>query len=243
MQASEFEFRHRFWLFGAVYWVGFGCYAFDHRSTAGWLVSLARGGEADLAPLTLRHALQLAFALGVALVAAAAALRTWASAYLASERVHDSALRSEALVADGPYRHLRNPLYLGTILMAVGIGLAASRTGFAVIVAGTLVGSLRLIGREEAALLAAQGEGYAAYLRAVPRLWPALRPRLPAGGVTPRWGQAWAGETFVWGLALALAVFAATLNLRVFGLACLALVVLYAAMGRIWKRLRRREGR
>jgi hypothetical protein len=39
----------------------------------------------------------------------------------------------------------------------------------------------RLILREEAELRAVQGASYDEYQKAVPRLWPALRPCVPAG--------------------------------------------------------------
>src|SRR5208282_256162 len=98
--------------------------------------------------------------------------------------------RTEKLVADGPYRHLRNPLYFGNMLLAAGLALLASRTGSVVLILGNLLIVLRLIGREETALAQSQGEAYRAFLATVPRLWPSLRPRLPSGGLQPKWFQA-----------------------------------------------------
>src|SRR5262249_53930830 len=133
---------------------------------------------------------------GVVLVALAAALRTWAAAYLHSNVVHDRSLHSERLVADGPYRHLRNPLYLGTMLLAIGFGPMAPPIGFAVLVLGCAWFTLRLIGREESELLQTQGESYREFVRRVPRMLPAIRPRVPASGAEPKWGQAVTGELF-----------------------------------------------
>jgi hypothetical protein len=129
-------------------------------------------------------------------------------------------------VADGPYRHSRNPLYLGNILAAAGAGLLASRSGSFVLVAGMVFFVYRLIGREESGLLEAQGATYRAYLAAVPRLWPALRPRLPAGGMTPRWRQAWAAEAGFWIAALATLGYAVSLDLRVFYVAGISFMLL-----------------
>jgi hypothetical protein len=130
--------------------------------------------------------------------------------------VHDPGLRLEGVVADGPYRHVRNPLYLGTVLLGVGFGFLASRAGFFVLALGLTLFTYRLIRREESALLATQGEAYRRFVATVPRFVPSLRPRLPSSGAKPRWGQAFLGEASLWLLALSVAGFAATLNFTVF---------------------------
>ena len=61
----------------------------------------------------------------------------------------------------------------------------ASRIGFLVLVLGVIGFNYRLIIREEAGILASQGGVYDAYRAAVPRLLPALRPRVPSGNATP----------------------------------------------------------
>lgn len=76
-------------------------------------------------------------------------MRTWGAAYLRSEVVHDSNLRNETLVADGPFRYVRNPLYFGNVLLAAGMGLFASRLGWLILALGMVVFVYRLIGREE----------------------------------------------------------------------------------------------
>ena len=88
----------------------------------------------------------------------------------------------------------------------------ASGFGWCVIASALILLTLRLIGREEAALVASQGESYCNYQKAVPRLIPALRPRLPPSGGSPRWGQALAGEAFMWGFVLAMLAYAATMR-------------------------------
>lgn len=207
MRATEVEFRHRFWLITAVFVAGFACSFLDRRNAAAVLartlgLDAGRGTQGVLGAAAL-------------LAVIAAWLRTWASAYLRSRVVKDGALHTDRVVADGPYRHLRNPLYLGTLLLAASFGLLASPTGFVVMVTGMLLFLLRLIGREEAELSRAQGDRYPAYRTAVPSLWPALRPRLPASGARPEWRQAVVGELAMWAFAVGVALFAVTLDQRI----------------------------
>ncbi|MGH9444900.1 MAG: hypothetical protein ACRD3O_04120 [Terriglobia bacterium] len=88
----------------------------------------------------------------------------------------------------------------------------ASRLGFVIMVATSTLLYVRLAGREEAQLAEQQGESHRAFCRRVPRLWPALMPRVPATGGKPQWGQAFWGEAFMWGFAIAIAAFGVTLN-------------------------------
>ena len=185
MRATRFEFEQRFWLIGAIFGVGFWLYAIDKTNAAvGILRLIAPGVDPDSDAGNLRA--QFVFGAGALLVFAAAFRRTWATAYLRTEVVHDAKQHSEALVADGPYRQVRNPLYLANLPLIAGVGLMASRLGWFVMVLGMWLFIYRLIRREEDGLLETQGASYRAYLNAVPRLWPALTPRLPAGNGRPR---------------------------------------------------------
>jgi protein-S-isoprenylcysteine O-methyltransferase Ste14 len=213
MQATEFEFRRRVWIIVAIFVAAFMCYLFDPVNVsiqaAEWLI----GRPLRVHTPGDRHLVQAFFAIGAALTILAALIRTWGTAYLHSDVVHDSKLHTEGLVADGPYRYLRNPLYLGSMLMAVGFSVVASRIGFLVLIAASTIFYNRLIRREEAALLVTQGKSYGEYLALVPRLWPGFRPRLASGTLKPQWGQAWLGEARTWLLACAMIAYTATLSL------------------------------
>ncbi len=237
MRATDFEFRHRFWIIFLLFWAAFSAYFIDHRIAGAVLARLflAGGNLKSAAGERTLHAVFFAAAL---LVGLAALLRSWASAYLRSELVHDPNLRTEGVVADGPYRHLRNPLYFGNLLLAAGMGLLASPLGFLILVAGHVVFLLRLIGREEAELAATQGDSYRAYRAAVPRLWPSLRPRLPSGGREPRWLQGFVGETFLWLLFAGSLYFAITLNGRAIPYVVAVGVAAYFLIRTIQKRQR-----
>ena len=134
---------------------------------------------------------------------------------------------AESLVADGPYRYVRNPLYLANLPMAAGIGVLASRLGWLFLILGISLFCYRLILREESGLLETQGESYRSYMKAVPRMWPALRPRVPAGPGKPRWGQAIAGEMFFWLFGVAVLSFALTLNFKLMGVLFVSSFVVY----------------
>jgi protein-S-isoprenylcysteine O-methyltransferase Ste14 len=212
MKATSWEFNNRALIFGLVFAVSFPLYAVDHQNStqalAVWLGPHI-GVDADL--LT-----RSGFAVAAVLLMFAALLRTWASSYLHSDVVYATEVKSESLVADGPYRRVRNPLYLANILMVIAMGSLMSGLGFVVGVVGMWLFCYRLILREEGELLASQGERYRAYCERVPRLWPSLTARLPESGQNPRWTDGFKAESWYWGFAASLVAFAITLKLKLF---------------------------
>ena len=192
MRATEFEFRNRWWLFGVVFGAGFLPLALDPVPIGARIADRL----AAVVPLPEPLASHIVFGAVALIMLAAALVRAWGSAYLGREVVHDHAVLSEALKADGPYRHVRNPLYLGNVLMSWAVALFAPGIGWPVIVIGIPLFCYRLIGREEVALEAEQGESYRAFKRAVPRLWPSLGACIPASGSVPDWINGLAAEAF-----------------------------------------------
>jgi protein-S-isoprenylcysteine O-methyltransferase Ste14 len=224
MQATSAEFTNRAVIFGCIIGASFALYALDPQNVTAILANW-------LGPKLSMDADRLArylFVLAALLLAVAALIRTWASSYLNASVVYASEVKSAWLVADGPYRYVRNPLYFANILMAIGMGVMMSRSGLAVCVAAMIVFCYRLIFREEAELSASQGESYDAYRRLVPRLWPALRPRIPSTARPPAWSAGFQAESWYWGFALALLAFAITLKLEVF------FIVTAASIGGFW---------
>jgi protein-S-isoprenylcysteine O-methyltransferase Ste14 len=216
--ATDFEFKNRFWIIGAVIFLAFFCYNIDHINIAFALTQKILG-PAVSPDSRIFDRYQLAIVtIGSLFVCLAALLRSWAESYLHSSIVHDAAIHSDQLVAEGPYRHVRNPLYLGNDLLALGLGVLASRLGFVVMVVGMFIVTWRLILREEAGLLATQGESYRRYFNAVPRLWPSLRPRIPSGGAKPNWRDGFTGEIFMWGIAVGMTAFVVTQRIWMFWL-------------------------
>ncbi len=196
MKATAFEFRLRVWLMVAVIFIGFlapwiewlhlGTRTMGTRTTA-WLWL---GFEAGSLGLSSAAGIQLVTALAILIAALAAIIRIWGTAYLGTATVNNAQMKAGSVVADGPYRYVRNPLYVGSFLMVAVISVLMPPSGalFTLIVLGLFL--LRLILGEEAFLASRLGESYAAYKWAVPRLIPSFRPRVPAGGQAPNWGRA-----------------------------------------------------
>ena len=212
MKATNWEFTNRAMVFGLILGFTFPLYIVDPQNStaalANW-IELRTYWNAD-------HVARILFALAALLLGAAALLRTWASSYLNAGVVYAAEVKTDSLVADGPYRFVRNPLYLANVLMAVALGSMMSRLGFMAAVVAMLVFCYRLILREEGELQAEQGKRYESYRKAVPRLWPALWPRIPSAGGAANWAEGLKAEFWYWGFALAVAAFALTLKLWLF---------------------------
>jgi protein-S-isoprenylcysteine O-methyltransferase Ste14 len=104
---------------------------------------------------------------GAPVAIAGLALRAWAAGCLAKNR---------ELATGGPYAYTRNPLYIGTLLVAAGL-VAASRSALlgALFAAVFTLVYLPVIQNEEQHLRRLFPE-YAAYAVRVPALWPRARP-------------------------------------------------------------------
>lgn len=224
MKATNWEFKNRALIFGLIFAFTFPLYSLDRQNStaalANWLGARLQM-DADAVA-------NLLFAFAAFLLVVAALLRTWASAYLHAGVVYAPEVKTESLVADGPYRRVRNPLYFANVLMAIGIGAMMSRLGFLVAVAAMLLFCYRLIAREEAELHVSQGEQYDGYHKAVPRLWPSLWPRIAASGRRANCMEGFKAESWYWGFAAAVAAFAIALNLKLF------FVILGASLALFW---------
>ena len=210
-------------IFGLIIGCSFSLYAVDHLSAVQVLVNWL-GSRINVNPDALARAIFFAVTI---LLALAALLRTWASAYLHAAVVYASEVKTANLVADGPYRRVRNPLYLGNIMMAVAMASLMNRSGAVLAILLMWLFCYRLIVREEADLKASQGDQYVRYCSAVPRLWPAVRPRVPASGKAAQWRAGFKAELWYWGFAASLGAFAGTLSLRYFYVILCASILLF----------------
>ncbi len=113
------------------------------------------------------HPTALSLAVGVPISLAGLALRAWAAGCLAKNR---------ELATGGPYAYSRNPLYLGTLIVAAGLVVASRSIGLGALFAAVfLLIYLPVIQNEEQHLRRLFPE-YADYAARVPALWPRFHP-------------------------------------------------------------------
>jgi protein-S-isoprenylcysteine O-methyltransferase Ste14 len=111
---------------------------------------------------------------GIPLIVIGESLRTWAAGHL---------VKDESLTVGGPYAHVRNPLYLGSLLNTLGfLVILGDLLLAAIFLALALAIYLPTVKQEEGYLRRMHGEAFEAYRRAVPGLVPRLmRARIPVG--------------------------------------------------------------
>jgi protein-S-isoprenylcysteine O-methyltransferase Ste14 len=146
--------------------------------------------------LVLAHPRALSVALGFPIAAVGEALRIWASGHIDKTR---------SLATGGPYAHTRNPLYLGSVLMAVGIAVASASVAVVVAVAAYLAAFYPAVIREEGAFLASKFPlEHEQWRKVVPVFFPRLSPAGPRG-TRFRWSMVAANREWRTALALPLA--------------------------------------
>lgn len=108
------------------------------------------------------------FLLGAALVAVGESIRVWACGYL---------VRNKVLTRQGPYARLRHPLYLGSLLIGIGLAVLAQHwlVWLAAFAALYLLFYLPAMYIEELRLQSLFGAEYQEYMEEVPRLIPRLQ--------------------------------------------------------------------
>jgi protein-S-isoprenylcysteine O-methyltransferase Ste14 len=82
---------------------------------------------------------------------------------------------AEDLVTDGIYSHTRNPMYVGNLLIMIGVAIASN--SWATIVVAVPLGLFMyssIVAAEENYLQQRFGAAFTAYCRDVPRWWPRL---------------------------------------------------------------------
>ena len=135
------------------------------RVPAGFLLAPLLLIAADPSPRSL--------VVGAVLSLLGLAIRAWASGYLK---------KNQELTTTGPYAHTRNPLYLGTFIMALGVALGAASWWFlAVFVALYLLIYIPVMEAEAEMLDKLFPSDFASYRSRVPMFLPRLTPARAEG--------------------------------------------------------------
>ena len=199
--ASPWWYRNRGSVIGAIFGIGFAAGSVRFDDSPYRLAAIAWGrpwGDAGIEAFLW---------LGIALVLLAWFVRLSGTAYLRGDVVFAPNVQRDRLIVAGIFRYVRNPLYLGNDLLALGVGLYATPIGFAIIVIGNVVLGA-MLAREEVRQLGAQyGAEFDAYRRDVPAFIPRSTPSPLGSGATiePSYRAAFGAESFVLALAIALA--------------------------------------
>ncbi len=208
MRASKWEYRLRYPLHMLVFVLGLWPFwepglGLIAKST--WLEASAAMGRQGW--LNFGAATVVLLLAGAVFTALGAWFRVWGTAYIGTNVVNSPGMHEARLLVDGPFRHTRNPLYLGTLLHTIGLAILMPPAGaiFTIVVIALM--QVRLAGAEEVSLTQRFGQPYAEYVERVPRFLPSPKPMMPRGGVRPHWLQAMLGESYFVGVAITLIAF------------------------------------
>ena len=123
--------------------------------------------------------------------------RFWGVAYAGSETRTTGGVGASKLVTSGPFAHVRNPLYIGNILLYTGFGVMSLALFPWLPAAALLYFAFQywlIVQEEEEFLRSAYGEEYAEYCAHVPRFMPLMSPYRGRNPVRPDWRAGWKSE-------------------------------------------------
>ena len=153
---------------------------------------------------------------GLTLLVLGEGLRLWGVAMVGKEsRTRGSGVAR--LVISGPYRYVRNPLYLGNFFLTLGATFISELLWMIpVVVVLFFVQYVPIVLWEESILMQRFGPSYEAYCREVPRWVPRrLRPNAPVATPTYQWRASfWSERSTLGTLALLLLLMVAKENLQ-----------------------------
>ncbi|HUF74765.1 MAG TPA: isoprenylcysteine carboxylmethyltransferase family protein [Longimicrobiales bacterium] len=130
------------------------------RTKSAWLLALPF--------LVLARPTAQAIWTGALLAVAGLLLRGWAAGTIRKD---------ESLTTTGPYAHLRHPLYVGSLLVGIGLGIAGGHWLWPALVAFFFAAVYRrTLADERERLRGLFGERYLTYAARVPAVVPRLRP-------------------------------------------------------------------
>lgn len=119
----------------------------------------------------------VSLAVGGVLALLGGAIRGWAAGHIRKDAT---------LAVTGPYAHVRNPLYVGSFLVGLGVTVAGARPIFVILFLSFYLLVYSRTALEEARLLEEKfGDAYQAYASQVPLFVPRPFPWRPEGAAAP----------------------------------------------------------
>jgi len=128
--------------------------------------------------------------LGLLIAVCGELIRLWAVSWAGSETRTTGKVGGTYLVINGPYAYVRNPLYVGNVLIYFGLGIMS----FALFpylqilaIAFFVFQYYEIIKEEEGFLKEKFGNDFTEYLKNVPRIFPRLTPYKKEGVEQPEY--------------------------------------------------------
>jgi protein-S-isoprenylcysteine O-methyltransferase Ste14 len=128
--------------------------------------------------------------LGISIVLLGASVRVWSTKHI-GRRIVSMKKKGKMLVRTGPYAIVRNPLYIGNILIATGLSILSELIWLVpfLLIYFFLLNHFVVL-YEEKKLLTRWGDEYQTYLNEVPRWVPRVRERHGIKGDGFTWTRA-----------------------------------------------------
>lgn len=106
-------------------------------------------------------------------------IRFWGVSWAGSETRTTGSVGASNLIISGPFAYVRNPLYVGNILMYFGLGVMSYALFPYLQIFAIILFAIQyhiIVGEEEAFLAKKYGEQYKRFVDNVPRFFPRLTP-------------------------------------------------------------------
>lgn len=166
-----------------------------YRVPAGWLIGVVF--------VVLARPTLASIAMGFPLVILGEVIRIWASGHIEKTKI---------LATGGPYAHCRHPLYVGSLLIALGAAVASASLWIVLAVAAYFLAFFPSVMQEESNFLAKKfSEEHAEWAAAVPPFLPRLTP---GGSRSSRFHWNGVSRNREWRTAIALPLIAILLYAR-----------------------------
>jgi protein-S-isoprenylcysteine O-methyltransferase Ste14 len=134
------------------------------------------------------HPTTISLIIGLCIVLIGECLRFWGVAIAGSETRTTGHVGGTFLITRGPFSYVRNPLYLGNIMIYFGIGIMSFALFPWLILAALVyffVQYYLIVSLEEEHLLQKFGDEFQQYCKAVPKFFPSFRKYISANNSQP----------------------------------------------------------